>query len=117
MAARLTVSARKPQDLAWIRSKGATAVKFSKLYELESFDIIFNTVPAPVLDSLLLAKLASKALVIDLASGKGGVDFYSAERMGIDTIHALSLPGKCAPKTAGEIVKNTIYHILEEEYR
>lgn len=117
LGARLTVSARNPQDLAWIRSKGATAVKFSKLYELESFDIIFNTVPAPVLDSLLLAKLASKALVIDLASGKGGVDFYSAERMGIDTIHALSLPGKCAPKTAGEIVKNTIYHILEEEYR
>ncbi len=117
LGAKLTVSARKPSDLAWISAKGAKAVKTSKLYELEPFDIIFNTVPALVLDSLLLAKLASKALVIDLASGKGGVDFYSAERMGIDTIHALSLPGKCAPKTAGEIVKNTIYHILEEEYR
>ncbi len=117
LGAELTVSARKPSDLAWISSKGAKAVKISRLHELDAFDIIFNTVPALILDSLLLAKLASKALVIDLASGKGGVDFYSAERMGIDTVHALSLPGKCAPKTAGEIVKNTIYHILEEEYR
>ncbi len=117
LGAELTVSARKPSDLAWISSKGAKAIKSSKLSSLSDFDIIFNTVPAMILDCLLLAKIASNSLVIDLASGEGGIDFYSAERLGIDTIHALSLPGKCAPKTAGEIVKNTIYHILEEDYR
>ena len=45
----------------------------------------------------------------------GGVDFDSAQRMGITAIHALSLPGKVAPKTSGEIIKNTIFNILEEE--
>lgn len=62
-----------------------------------------------------MAKIATNALIIDLASLPGGVDFESAKRMGIPTIHALSLPGKVAPKTSGEIIKNTIFNILEEE--
>ena len=62
-----------------------------------------------------MAKIAANALIIDLASAPGGVDFDSARRMGITAIHALSLPGKVAPKTSGEIIKNTIFNILEEE--
>ena len=96
---------------------GARAVRTDKLMCEKSFDIIFNTVPAKIFSCVLLARIAGKALVIDLASGEGGVDFMSAERLGIETIHALSLPGKCAPKTAGEIIRNTIYHILEEDDR
>ena len=117
LGAKLTVSARKPSDLAWINSLGARAVRTEKLMCEDSFDIVFNTVPARIFTCVLLAKIAGKALVIDLASGEGGVDFYSAERLSIDAIHALSLPGKCAPKTAGEIIRNTIYHILEEDDR
>ncbi len=117
LGADLTVSARKPSDLAWINSMGARAVRTDKLVCEKSFDIIFNTVPAKIFSCVLLARIAGKALVIDLASGEGGVDFLSAERLGIETIHALSLPGKCAPKTAGEIIRNTIYHILEEDDR
>lgn len=117
LSANVTVSARKPSDLAWIELFGAKAVRTDELYKENSFDIIFNTVPASVLTSVLLAKIALQAVVIDLASGDGGVDKYAAERLGITHIHALSLPGKAAPKTAGEIVKNTIYHIIEEDYR
>ena len=36
------------------------------------------------------------------------------QRMGIDAVHALSLPGKVAPKSSGEIIKNTIFNMLEE---
>ena len=117
MGAELTVSARKPSDLAWIKSMGARAVRTDRLMCEEGFDIIFNTVPSKIFTCVLLAKIAGKALIVDLASGEGGVDFYSAERLGIEAIHALSLPGKCAPKTAGEIIRNTIYHILEEDDR
>jgi len=117
LGANVTVSARKPSDLAWIELSGLRAVRTDELYKENSYDLIFNTVPAPVLSCILLAKIAIRAVVIDLASGEGGVDKYAAERLGITHIHALSLPGKAAPKAAGEIVKNTIYHILEEDDR
>ena len=52
---------------------------------------------------------------IDLASAPGGVDAEAAERLGIKVISALSLPGKVAPETAGEIIKNTVYNIIKEE--
>lgn len=117
MGADLTVSARKPADLAWIEMSGVKAVRTEDLYQLGGFDIIFNTIPAKILTCVLLAKIALHAVVIDLASGDGGVDKYAAERLGITNIHALSLPGKAAPKTAGEIIKKTIYHILEEDDR
>ena len=117
LGAKVTVSARKPSDLAWIELAGAKAVRTDELYKLGEFNIIFNIVPAKIFTPILLAKIAMNAVVIDLASGEGGVDKYAAERMGITHIHALSLPGKAAPKTAGEIIKNTIYHILEEDDR
>ena len=34
--------------------------------------------------------------------------------MGIRTIHALALPGKTAPETAGEIVAQTALELLAE---
>ena len=114
---RLTVSARKSEDLAAIRMWGAKAVRTDELYKESGFDIIFSTVPALVFRPELLAKIASDAVVIDLASQPGSVDFEAADRLEIDYIHALSLPGKSSPKTAGEIIKDTVYTILEEEQR
>ncbi len=115
--ANVTVSARKKSDLAWISTKQCKCVKTSNLDSLKPFDIIFNTVPALVFDSKILSHIAKKAVVIDLASVPGGVDFESASRLSICAIHALSLPGKAAPKTAGEIIKNTITNMLEEDDR
>lgn len=114
---KLTVSARKSEDLAAIRMLGAKAVKTSELYQENDFDIIFSTVPALIFRPELLAKIASDAVLIDLASAPGSVDFEAADRLSIDYIHALSLPGKSSPKTAGEIIKDTVYTILEEEHR
>ncbi|MBQ2687781.1 MAG: dipicolinate synthase [Clostridia bacterium] len=114
---KLTVSARKSEDLVAIRMLGAKAVKTSELEKEKGFDIIFSTVPALVFRPELLAKVASDALLIDLASMPGSVDFEAAKRLQIDCVHALSLPGKSSPKTAGEIIKDTVYTILEEEHR
>lgn len=114
---KLTVSARKSEDLAAIRMWGAKAVKTEELYSEQGFDIIFSTVPALVFRPELLAKIAGDAVLIDLASVPGSVDFEAADRLEIDYIHALSLPGKSSPKTAGEIIKDTVYTILEEEQR
>jgi polyribonucleotide nucleotidyltransferase len=77
-------------------------------------DLVFNTVPAVILDEGILSKLSRDCLVIDLASKPGGVDFNTARDLGIKTIWALSLPGKVAPITAGEAIKDTILNILDE---
>lgn len=115
LGADVYVSARRKESLAWIKLNGYTPVEHKNLINSGEFDIIFNTVPAQILDAQIMARIATNALIIDLASLPGGVDFESAKRMGIPTIHALSLPGKVAPKTSGEIIKNTIFNILEEE--
>lgn len=113
LGAKVTVSARSLKDLAFIRSRGFNAICSEKLSG--KYDIIFNTVPHLLFDSYTLAKTASEALVIDLASLPGGVDFEAAERIGIKAVHALSLPGKTAPKTSGMIIKNAVYNIIREE--
>ncbi len=43
-----------------------------------------------------------------------GVDFEAASAYGIRVIWALSLPGKTAPVTAGEIVADTVLEMLAE---
>ena len=53
-------------------------------------------------------------LIIDLASNPGGVDREVAKLKGIKTIWALSLPGKVAPLTSAEFIKETIYNIFKE---
>lgn len=114
---KLTVSARRSEDLAAIRMLGAKAVRTDELLGEDGFDIIFSTVPAMIFTPELLAKVSMEAILIDLASAPGSVDFEAADRLNIDYIHALSLPGKSSPKTAGEIIKDTVYNILKEEYR
>ncbi len=71
--------------------------------------------PRKHFDEEKLKRIKSGALIIDLASYPGGVDFEKAKELGIKTIHALSLPGKVAPKSAGEIIESTILSILKED--
>jgi len=115
LGARVTVSARKTGDLAWISAYGYTpAVTSDVKRDLSAFDIIFNTVPAKLLgrDELLTAK--ENALICDLASRPGGVDFDAARELSLRTVHALSLPGKVAPEAAAKSLRSTVYNILDE---
>ena len=78
------------------------------------YDLVVNTVPAPVLGETELKDLRPDCLIIDLASKPGGVDRKAADRLGRQVIWALSLPGKVAPVTAGGAIRSTIYNMLHE---
>jgi len=78
-------------------------------------DAIVNTVPALVITKDILEKARNDCFLLDLASAPGGIDFKAAEAIGLKVRWALSLPGKVAPMTAGDIIRRTIYNILEEE--
>lgn len=110
--ADVTVTARRSGDLAMIRALGYHAANTVSLSAVHDIDIVFNTAPTLIFDRELLKNTGPDTLIIDLASLPGGVNFEAARALGIDAVRALSLPGKCAPKTAGEIIKTTIYHIL-----
>ena len=113
--AKVTVAARRFSELAWIRSEGMTPLEFRLLdEEIGKFKVVFNTVPAPVLTKEKLVLMDRNAIIIDLASEPCGTDFSAAKELGITAEKALGLPGKFAPKTAGEIIKDTVLNILAE---
>ncbi len=115
LGANVYVEARKFSDIAWIRSYGYHPVFISALGEyLPEMNVIFNTIPSLILNADLLKLVNSECLIIDLASKPGGLDFDKAREMGLKTIWALSLPGKVAPVTAANFIKDTVYNILEE---
>ena len=72
--AAVTVSARSPRDFARIEADGMRALDTRSLAgRLSAFQLIFNTVPAPVLGAAELSSLSTGCLVIDLASLPGGI--------------------------------------------
>ncbi len=113
--ADVTVAARKCSDLAWARVYGCKAVHIGNIDSvLSESEIFFNTVPAVILDEKKLKLIDKRSLVIDLASKPGGMDFDTAGSLGIKAVWLLSLPGKVAPVTSGEIIAETIENILSE---
>lgn len=94
IGANVAVSARKCPDLAWISSLGYTPIHNSDIKnEISKFDVIFNTVPAMILDKSILECIPPDTLIIDLASKPGGVDFATAKDLGLKVIWSLGLPG------------------------
>lgn len=116
VGAKVTVAARRYADFARIESAGYRYTDIRTLdTALQDFELVINTVPAPVLPEARLHALRDGCLVIDLASRPGGVDFEAAKALGVRVIWALSLPGRVAPHTAGAIIWSTVQNILQEE--
>lgn len=116
LGGRVTVVARNPEQRANARCAGHHAAPMAALAELlQRHDAVINTIPAMVLPREMLRQLPPESLVIDLASRPGGTDFAAAAELGVQTEHALALPGKCAPRTAGMLIAQTVLTLLEEK--
>ena len=115
LGCQVTVAARSYRDLAWAEAYGAHVIPLSFLERvLPKYRLIINTVPDRLLGEEQLMLLDPDALIIDLASAPGGVDFGAAEELGIRAILALSLPGKTAPVTAASVIAGTLDNIIAE---
>lgn len=116
LGASVCVTARKERDFAWCEAFGITHRHVSELADtVGEYQLIFNTVPHLLFDGAVLNEMSADSLLIDLASLPGGVDFSYAAATGKRAIQALGLPGKVAPRTAGEIICNTILGMYKEE--
>ncbi len=115
MGAHVTVGARRSEVLCLAKAYGYKTLCLENLKrEICKFDIVFNTVPDVIITNTVLDKTKDSTIIIDLASSPGGVDIPYAESKGIRVFTALGLPGKCAPKSAGEILKDGIINLLEK---
>ncbi|MGE5371294.1 MAG: dipicolinate synthase subunit DpsA [Solirubrobacterales bacterium] len=118
LGAEVTAASRDNAELARAFEMGCLRLNLERLTEgLNEAEIIFNTIPAPVLTSEVLKSLNPDALIIDLASTPGGTDFSAANHYGIKAILAPGLPGKVAPRMAGGVLAEVIPRMINEHLK
>ena len=122
LGAKITVYARKGASVAKAESEGMVGAKIcyrngaSSLSELtKGYDIIYNTIPYWVVTEDIIQNMPKSTLIIDLASAPGGFDIVAAKKYDVEIIHALALPSKTAPASAGAIIADSILNIITEE--
>lgn len=110
LGARVTVTARKDRDLARIRALGLIA-DTTKQYELGlgQYDCIINTVPATVFTLQQLQNIDKECVLMELASAPGGFP----EQAGRSIVNGAALPGRVAPKTAGNLIADEILRYIQ----
>ncbi|EST52505.1 dihydrofolate reductase [Brevibacillus panacihumi W25] len=118
LGARVKVGARRQEHLARIYEMGLTPFHIGEVRQhVTNVDFVFNTVPQLILTAEVIAQMPQSAFILDLASKPGGTDFRYAERRGIKALLAPGLPGIVAPKTAGQIMAQTLSRLIAEQTR
>lgn len=113
--ARVTVTARSSEALAYADAAGLQTVHISNIKcILPSYHFIFNTIPNLVLNQDLLELVDKEVTIIDIASAPGGVDFTYCSRNKINAKLCLGLPGKVAPRTSADILVTEILALMKE---
>ena len=100
LGAAVTVAARSEADCVLARLHGCDAVDINSIPA--AFDVLVNTVPAPVLRGRCGAELC-----LELASAPGGWADDTA------VLRAPGLPGLYAPRSAADIMAEAVYRALE----
>lgn len=115
LGALVTVSSRSCRDTAWCEVLGYGTADTRSLHEvIGDFDVVVNTVPAPVIGEREALAMSPDVFCLDLASKPGGVDFAAAARNGVHALWALSLPGEAAPRSAAAMILDTVGNIIAE---
>lgn len=115
MGASVTVFARRSTALTQALINGINSLHINELiHTVGQFDCVINTVPELIIDSAILEMSQQSCVFIEVASKPFGIDFKAADELGRRVIKAASLPGKTAPKTAGEIIGQSIHRYLTE---
>lgn len=116
MGSDVTVAARNQGQLARAYEMGCNRASLADLRDImNNTDIVFNTIPAMVIDKETLKYANSDVLIIDLATQPGGTDFEAANAYGLKAILAPGLPGKVAPVFAGRILADVIPRLIISE--
>ena len=111
--ANVFCEARSKKDIAHIKALGYNVVELENLNcFLSDMDIIYSTVPILILNEERLKLLKKDAVIIDIVSAPGSVDYIKAKELGIKAFLELGIPSKVAPKSAAEYLKETIDNLI-----
>lgn len=109
MSCHTAVYARRPETRAEAAVVAEeTADEGSLQTYLKESDFIFNTVPSLILDRKRLESTKKDCVIIDIASAPGGVDYPAALELGISAHLCPGLPGRCAPLSSAEAIRDAI---------
>ena len=101
LGARVHVFARNPVQRAAAHAAGCTPHSLAALRDAApGLQMLFSTVPAPVVDRPVLELLPSGSLVVDAAAPPGGVDLAAAAALGHRALWVRGM-GQRAPVTVG----------------
>ena len=116
LGAEVSVVARSEKDLALAHISGCHACPLAEYLRAPlPADVIFNTVPAPILTLDVLRTLPPAIPIIELASAPGCMDARTQKQCTQKLLRAPSLPGRMTPCTAGRILFESIDKILRRE--
>ncbi len=111
--ATVTIAARSSVDRSLADALGFYSLPLTGLKEtIGSYDYIFNSIPALVLDSFLLSRISKDTVIIDIASAPGGLDYKKAHELGLNATLSLGIPGKVAPKASAQILTDMVLRYL-----
>lgn len=114
LGARVHVAARNPIQRAGAYADGLIPLTLEELPDLApSLDMVFSTVPAPVVDGPFLERLPTGALVLDIAPPPEHANLQLAEELGHRAVWARGL-GKRAPVTVGRSQWTGLRHFITE---
>jgi len=114
---KVTVWDKDAEKLAMARAYGFVAVQAGEEAAagfLARFLYIFNTAPELVLDAKRLANIRHDAVMVDIASKPGGIDYAYCEKNNLHAELCSGLPAKYAPKSAAELLLSVIESNLKE---
>lgn len=106
LEADVTIAVRDAKQQAMLRALGYRALLISELPdELPHCRLIFNTVPAPVLNKEALSLCRDNCVKIELAS-RSGLE-------GDDIVIARGLPGIHMPESSGKLIADTFLRLVK----
>lgn len=118
MGANVRIGVRRDEHFARATEMGFNPFFVADLaQQVSNIDLLFNTIPTMIITAQVIVQLPNRAVIIDIASSPGGVDFRFAEKRGIKAMLAPGLPGIVAPKSAGRILAQSIAQLLLGDMR
>jgi len=116
LGAQVCIAARRAGSRAMAEQLGCVSCDMKSLpLMIGDFDFVINTVPARILGEETLCCAGEGTLLLELASAPGGFDRKLAENIGLRVLAAPGLPGRYAPLSAAELIKKSVYNIINEE--
>lgn len=104
LGARVTVVARRAESR---KEAGKDSIPLEDLPKiLPEIDILFNTIPSPVLGKEMLSLVSKDALLLELASAPYGIDLPAAQQMELRAWLESGIPGRYCPQSSAAAIMN-----------